>query len=212
MSQAHPVCLSAPRPWPKAEFPSRPREPQRNVVLLQILVRARGVRTKPPFPVRARAGADRQTDVSPRGWRTGRSQGVAAGVLVWGQARREPATVGVCFAPFGSLPRPAPPAGAAAGLPGVSEGRASAGLTAWSVLSPERGAKPVTSFVKNLSALSDWYSVYTSAIAFTVSAPRGWVVGCAPSLRFPEGPTHPCRVGQLPASVFPSVKWAAGQL
>lgn len=39
----------------------------------------------------------------------------------------------------------------------------------WSVLSPERGAKPVTSFVKNLSALSDWYSVYTSAIAFTVS-------------------------------------------
>lgn len=40
-----------------------------------------------------------------------------------------------------------------------------------SVLSPERGAKPVTSFVKNLSALSDWYSVYTSAIAFTVSAP-----------------------------------------
>uniref|UniRef100_A0A8C9CY41 GRAM domain-containing protein 4 n=1 Tax=Phocoena sinus TaxID=42100 RepID=A0A8C9CY41_PHOSS len=31
----------------------------------------------------------------------------------------------------------------------------------------KRGAKPVTSFVKNLSALSDWYSVYTSAIAFT---------------------------------------------
>ncbi|KAB0396616.1 hypothetical protein E2I00_020145, partial [Balaenoptera physalus] len=31
----------------------------------------------------------------------------------------------------------------------------------------QRGAKPVTSFVKNLSALSDWYSVYTSAIAFT---------------------------------------------
>ncbi|KAF3814292.1 hypothetical protein GH733_017450 [Mirounga leonina] len=35
----------------------------------------------------------------------------------------------------------------------------------------KRGAKPVTSFVKNLSALSDWYSIYTSAIAFTVSAP-----------------------------------------
>lgn len=55
----------------------------------------------------------------------------------------------------------------------------SAGLTVWSDLSPERGAKPVTSFVKNLSALSDWYSIYTSAIAFTVSAPCG-VGGCAP--------------------------------
>lgn len=33
----------------------------------------------------------------------------------------------------------------------------------------ERGAKPVTNFVKNLSALSDWYSIYTSAIAFIVS-------------------------------------------
>lgn len=39
---------------------------------------------------------------------------------------------------------------------------------------PERGAKPVTNFVKNLSALSDWYSVYTSAIAFTVSVLTGW--------------------------------------
>lgn len=55
----------------------------------------------------------------------------------------------------------------------------SAGLTVWSDLSPERGAKPVTSFVKNLSALSDWYSVYTSAIAFTVSAPCGMGV-CTP--------------------------------
>lgn len=35
----------------------------------------------------------------------------------------------------------------------------------------ERGAKPVTNFVKNLSALSDWYSIYTSAIAFIVSYP-----------------------------------------
>lgn len=35
----------------------------------------------------------------------------------------------------------------------------------------ERGAKPVTNFVKNLSALSDWYSIYTSAIAFIVSNP-----------------------------------------
>lgn len=47
-----------------------------------------------------------------------------------------------------------------------------------SALSPERGAKPVTSFVRNLSALSDWYSVYTSAIAFTVSGSSGGVGGC----------------------------------
>ncbi|KAM5333870.1 GRAM domain-containing protein 4 isoform 1-T1 [Glossophaga mutica] len=43
----------------------------------------------------------------------------------------------------------------------------------------KRGAKPVTSFVKNLSALSDWYSVYTSAIAFTVymnAVWHGWAV------------------------------------
>lgn len=51
-------------------------------------------------------------------------------------------------------------------------------------LCPERGARPVTSFVKNLSALSDWYSVYTSAIAFTVSAPVGRV-GRASSPRDP---------------------------
>ncbi|XP_015426218.1 PREDICTED: GRAM domain-containing protein 4 [Myotis davidii] len=44
---------------------------------------------------------------------------------------------------------------------------------------PERGAKPVTSFVKNLSALSDWHSVYTSAIAFTVymnAVWHGWAI------------------------------------
>lgn len=40
-----------------------------------------------------------------------------------------------------------------------------------SLLCLERGAKPVTNFVKNLSALSDWYSIYTSAIAFIVSYP-----------------------------------------
>ncbi|EPY87029.1 hypothetical protein CB1_000279028 [Camelus ferus] len=43
----------------------------------------------------------------------------------------------------------------------------------------ERGARPVTSFVKNLSALSDWYSVYTSAIAFTVymnAVWHGWAI------------------------------------
>lgn len=33
----------------------------------------------------------------------------------------------------------------------------------------ERGARPVTNFLRNLSALSNWYSVYTSAIAFIVS-------------------------------------------
>lgn len=38
----------------------------------------------------------------------------------------------------------------------------------WPVF-PERGFKPVTNFMRNLSALSSWYSVYTSAIAFIVS-------------------------------------------
>ena len=33
----------------------------------------------------------------------------------------------------------------------------------------ERGARPVTNFMRNLSALSNWHSVYTSAIAFIVS-------------------------------------------
>lgn len=43
----------------------------------------------------------------------------------------------------------------------------------------KRGAKPVTNFVKNLSALSDWYSIYTSAIAFTVymnAVWHGWAI------------------------------------
>ncbi|XP_020833083.1 GRAM domain-containing protein 4 isoform X2 [Phascolarctos cinereus] len=43
----------------------------------------------------------------------------------------------------------------------------------------KRGAKPVTSFVKNLSALSDWYSIYTSAIAFIVymnAVWHGWAI------------------------------------
>lgn len=40
----------------------------------------------------------------------------------------------------------------------------------WSaVVFTERGFKPVTNFKRNLSALSSWYSVYTSAIAFIVS-------------------------------------------
>ncbi|XP_004700275.1 GRAM domain-containing protein 4 [Echinops telfairi] len=43
----------------------------------------------------------------------------------------------------------------------------------------KRGAKPVTGFLKNLSALSDWYSVYTSAIAFVVymnAVWHGWAI------------------------------------
>ncbi|KAG8439888.1 hypothetical protein GDO86_005885 [Hymenochirus boettgeri] len=43
----------------------------------------------------------------------------------------------------------------------------------------KRGAKPVTNFVKNLSALSDWHSVYTSAIAFIMymnAVWHGWAI------------------------------------
>ncbi|XP_068595378.1 GRAM domain-containing protein 4-like [Brachionichthys hirsutus] len=43
----------------------------------------------------------------------------------------------------------------------------------------KRGFKPVTNFKRNLSALSRWYSVYTSAIAFIVymyAAWYGWVI------------------------------------
>lgn len=43
----------------------------------------------------------------------------------------------------------------------------------------KRGFKPLTNFKRNLSALSSWYSVYTSAIAFIVymyAAWRGWVI------------------------------------
>ncbi|KAK1790012.1 hypothetical protein P4O66_002327 [Electrophorus voltai] len=43
----------------------------------------------------------------------------------------------------------------------------------------KRGARPVTNFMRNLSALSDWHSVYTSAIAFIVymnAAWHGWAI------------------------------------
>uniref|UniRef100_A0A4W6FHN0 GRAM domain containing 4 n=1 Tax=Lates calcarifer TaxID=8187 RepID=A0A4W6FHN0_LATCA len=43
----------------------------------------------------------------------------------------------------------------------------------------KRGFRPVTNFMRNLSALSSWYSVYTSAIAFIVymyAAWNGWVI------------------------------------
>ncbi|XP_041637243.1 GRAM domain-containing protein 4 [Cheilinus undulatus] len=43
----------------------------------------------------------------------------------------------------------------------------------------KRGARPVTNFLRNLSALSSWHSVYTSAVAFTVYmnvAWHGWAI------------------------------------
>ncbi|XP_064417561.1 GRAM domain-containing protein 4 isoform X3 [Latimeria chalumnae] len=43
----------------------------------------------------------------------------------------------------------------------------------------KRGAKPVTNFLRNLSALSDWHSVYTSAIAFIIymnAVWHGWAI------------------------------------
>uniref|UniRef100_A0A3P8NQZ3 GRAM domain-containing protein n=1 Tax=Astatotilapia calliptera TaxID=8154 RepID=A0A3P8NQZ3_ASTCA len=39
----------------------------------------------------------------------------------------------------------------------------------------KRGARPVTNFLRNLSALSNWHSVYTSAIAFIVTPKAGKV-------------------------------------
>ncbi|XP_060740722.1 GRAM domain-containing protein 4 isoform X1 [Tachysurus vachellii] len=43
----------------------------------------------------------------------------------------------------------------------------------------KRGAKPVTNFMRNLSALSSWHSVYTSGIAFIIymyAVWRGWAI------------------------------------
>ncbi|XP_051916579.1 GRAM domain-containing protein 4-like [Hippocampus zosterae] len=43
----------------------------------------------------------------------------------------------------------------------------------------KRGLRPVTSFLRDLSALSDWHSVYTTAIAFTIymyATWRGWTI------------------------------------
>ncbi|XP_031420883.1 GRAM domain-containing protein 4 isoform X2 [Clupea harengus] len=43
----------------------------------------------------------------------------------------------------------------------------------------KRGAKPVTNFMRNLSALSSWHSVYTSAISFIIymyAAWHGWAI------------------------------------
>ncbi|KAJ3612137.1 hypothetical protein NHX12_020414 [Muraenolepis orangiensis] len=38
----------------------------------------------------------------------------------------------------------------------------------------KRGARPVTNFMRNLSALSNWHSVYTSAIAFILYMNAAW--------------------------------------
>ncbi|CAL8242135.1 unnamed protein product [Merluccius merluccius] len=38
----------------------------------------------------------------------------------------------------------------------------------------KRGARPVTNFMRNLSALSNWHSVYTSAIAFIIYMNAAW--------------------------------------
>ncbi|XP_041833306.1 GRAM domain-containing protein 4 isoform X1 [Melanotaenia boesemani] len=43
----------------------------------------------------------------------------------------------------------------------------------------KRGVRPVTNFLRNLSALSNWHSVYTSAIAFIIymnAAWHGWAI------------------------------------
>lgn len=109
---------------------------------------------------------------------------MAGGLPTEGQVHQKPESFVAPFACFGVPLRlllpPCPP----------GYGRALA--SAQSVLFLERGAKPVTSFVKNLSALSDWYSVYTSAIAFTVSAPQS------------DGGAF-CQPSRQPASTVPEV-------
>uniref|UniRef100_A0A3Q3VNK4 GRAM domain-containing protein n=1 Tax=Mola mola TaxID=94237 RepID=A0A3Q3VNK4_MOLML len=47
-----------------------------------------------------------------------------------------------------------------------------------------RGARPVTNFLRNLSALSNWYSVYTSAIAFIIYMNAAWHGWAIPMLLF----------------------------
>lgn len=48
----------------------------------------------------------------------------------------------------------------------------------------KRGFKPVTNFMRNLSALSSWYSVYTSAIAFIVYMYAAWYGWAIPMFLF----------------------------
>ncbi|KAI3366863.1 hypothetical protein L3Q82_009510, partial [Scortum barcoo] len=47
-----------------------------------------------------------------------------------------------------------------------------------------RGARPVTNFLRNLSALSNWHSVYTSAIAFIIYMNAAWHGWAIPMLLF----------------------------
>uniref|UniRef100_A0A8C4GNU5 GRAM domain containing 4a n=1 Tax=Dicentrarchus labrax TaxID=13489 RepID=A0A8C4GNU5_DICLA len=46
------------------------------------------------------------------------------------------------------------------------------------------GARPVTNFLRNLSALSNWHSVYTSAIAFIIYMNAAWHGWAIPMLLF----------------------------
>ncbi|XP_037836607.1 GRAM domain-containing protein 4 isoform X2 [Kryptolebias marmoratus] len=48
----------------------------------------------------------------------------------------------------------------------------------------KRGFRPVTNFMRNLSALSSWYSVYTSAIAFIVYMYAAWYGWAIPMFLF----------------------------
>uniref|UniRef100_A0A674NZV5 GRAM domain containing 4 n=1 Tax=Takifugu rubripes TaxID=31033 RepID=A0A674NZV5_TAKRU len=48
----------------------------------------------------------------------------------------------------------------------------------------KRGARPVTNFLRNLSALSNWHSVYTSAIAFIIYMYAAWHGWAVPMLLF----------------------------
>uniref|UniRef100_A0A7N8XH84 GRAM domain containing 4a n=1 Tax=Mastacembelus armatus TaxID=205130 RepID=A0A7N8XH84_9TELE len=48
----------------------------------------------------------------------------------------------------------------------------------------KRGARPVTNFLRNLSALSNWHSVYTSAIAFIIYMNAAWHGWAIPMLLF----------------------------
>ncbi|KAI4795857.1 hypothetical protein KUCAC02_029610 [Chaenocephalus aceratus] len=53
----------------------------------------------------------------------------------------------------------------------------------------KRGLKPLSNFKRNLTALSSWYSIYTSAIAFIVymyAAWHGWAVPMFLFLAIPE--------------------------
>ncbi|XP_062339591.1 GRAM domain-containing protein 4 [Osmerus eperlanus] len=48
----------------------------------------------------------------------------------------------------------------------------------------KRGARPVTNFMRNLSALSSWHSVYTSAFAFIIYMNAAWHGWAIPMLLF----------------------------